>query len=487
MSLGVLALASLALLGPGSAAGAPQSPVHSESAFSGASRVASALSQDAPGIRDGSRQARQQDGPGRKGIGGGAAPAPGPRPGNGTAATDDDAPLLPDGPTVRKDSRARNLQQGWRAKYGDAAYRYCEDTKHRLVFATCLDETSHKEMETMLAAQADQQSATLFGTVPEVEVFIAIATPKDTRAIFAGSPDTAGMYEHPQRRLISSDIGTVLRHEFTHLMHFGHMERLGQPHPMWVQEGIASLYESYDLSADGAITFRHNPRHNQARALASKRTAMPLAQLVTLSPDDFMAKSQALYPQVRSIFEYLADTGKLRRWYRRYTETFATDRSGRAALEEVFGKPIAQVDADWRLWVLKEPAIDIAVQRGDRVVGIDVAAATDGVQVTKVERRSAAQRAGIRIGDVVISIAGQSVRSPREWIAASAGLREPQVPVVVRRKAERIELLLRFDDQASAPLPGDESTNRFPHGLPRPASRAVSPERADLPIKVEVP
>lgn len=409
--------------------------------------------------------------------------------GDPPAPLDDEKPIVPPGPDTRRDSRARDQQRAWRTKYGEQRYRYCDDPKHRLVFATCLDETSHKEMEAMLSAQADQQAATLFGAMPEVEVFVAIATPADTRAIFASTPDTAGMYEHPQRRLISSDIGVVLRHEYTHLMHFGHMERLGQPHPMWIQEGLATLYENYDLSADGSIVFQPNPRHNQARALASARNELPFAKLVALNPDDFMARAPSLYPQVRSIFEYMADQGKLRRWYRRLTETFAQDRTGRMALEEVFGKPIDKIETDWRAWVLKRPAVDMTTGRGDRSPGIEVAAATDGVQVTKVQRRSAAQRAGIQVGDVVISIGGTVVRSPREWITAIANLREPAIPVVVRRKSERLELTLRFDDQASAAPDAaarvaDGSDGRFP-ARASTARRARAIEGADLTPKAE--
>ncbi len=390
----------------------------------------------------------------------------------------------------RTDARARQQQAAWRARFGDKTYRYLEDPAHHLVFATCLDETSHTEMQRMLAAQADQQAATLFGTVPDVEVFLAIAKPADAHAVIGGGTTTEGMYEHPLRRLVASDIGIVLRHEFTHLMHFGHMERLGQPHMLWVQEGLATLYEVYDLSADGSIVFLPSARHNQARQLASSRAFVPWAKLVTFSPDQFMAKSQALYPQVRSMFEYFADTGKLRRWYQRYTETFDKDRTGKLALEEVYGKPLAEIESDWRTWVLKRPAVDVKIDRTDRSLGVEVAAATDGVSVTKLDRRGAAARAGIRSGDVILAVDSKTVRSPREFLAAVAGLKADSVVVTVRRGQQRSDVTVQF----SATNPVTNPAARAGVFQTVPPANAVGPAfarnsflRAAFNLKVEGP
>lgn len=347
-------------------------------------------------------------------------------------------------PAPGGDTRARDQQTEWKRRFAGKPYRYLEDPTHRLVYATCLDETSHAEMQRMIAAQADQQAATLFGAPPDVEVFVAIATPADTKAVIGGSQTTEGMYEHPLRRLVASDIGMVLRHEFTHAMHFGHMERLGQPHMLWVQEGLASLYETYDLAEDGAIVFQPNLRHNQARLMASSRTYTPFATLVALKPDAFMAKSQQLYPQVRSMFEFLADTGKLRRWYKRYTDGFAEDRTGTRALEEVFGMPLAMIEDEWRTWVLKRPAVKTTPKAGEHSIGAEVTAATDGVQVRTVERRGAAARAGLRVGDVVTAVDGEPVRSAREFAAALAARGAERAMVTVRRGGERLEISIEF-------------------------------------------
>ena len=231
------------------------------------------------------------------------------------------------------------------------------------------------------------------------------------------------------------------------------LERLGQPHMMWVQEGLASLYESYELGTDGTIRFLPTERHNEARRMAATSGALRLSQVVAMRPEEFMQKSQALYPLVRSVFEYMADQGKLRTWYRNYVQCFAEDRTGRQAIERTFGTTLDAFERSWRAWVLARPAVDLAAPKGSHAIGLAVKDAVDGVEVTQVTRGSAAQRAGIRAGDVIVAVDGVAVRSPREWTQATAGVRVPQLPVTVRRAGKRTELTIVFDRHADASGP----------------------------------
>ncbi|MFM8641052.1 MAG: PDZ domain-containing protein [Planctomycetota bacterium] len=446
-------VAAIAVLTLAGATSGRSSPSWSSPSWSSAS------DDTAPGVRDRPASA-PPSGPGRKGSAPARPASPAAAPGGGSLLPGETAPRR------RADHRAREQQDAWRTAHPGSAYRYGADEVHRIAYATCLDEQSHADMLRMLAAQADQQAATLFDALPDVELFVAVATPADVRRIFADNPANAGMYEHPLRRIVTADIGTVLRHEWTHAMHFGHMERLGQPHAMWVQEGLAALYESYELTPEGGIRFLPTDRHNQARRLAGNRRALPVSQLVSMSPDEFMGRSQACYPMARSVFEFMADQGKLRAWYRRYVETFAQDRTGRRAIEDAFAMTVDDFDRAWRAWALARPAVDVAAGRGDRQVGVEVRAATDGVEVTQVERGSAADRAGIRRGDVILEIDGVPVRSPREWAQATGAIRVPEAPVTFRRGADRRTATLEFDRQAKAG--GMQAT---PAGLPGPEVR----------------
>jgi predicted metalloprotease with PDZ domain len=112
------------------------------------------------------------------------------------------------------------------------------------------------------------------------------------------------------------------------------------------------------------------------------------------------------------------------------------------------------------------------------VVGVTVTDATDGVRVTAIARGSAAHRAGLRVGDVIVSVAGTEVRSSREWTEASASLRVPEAPIVVRRGDERIEFTLRWEGQASAAARSAAHASRLPAGIDRPGFRAGSLDRA---------
>jgi len=419
----------------------------------------------APGIPDRSEQGTST-GPGRKGT----APT---RPADGVpASSDPGSPVEKDQPS--SDPRARRERDAWRRTHAGDAYQYRVDDAHRLVFATCLDEESHAEMTRMVARQADQQAATLFDALPADEVFVAIATPADVRREFPPGSTTEGMYEHPRRRIVTADIGAVLRHEYTHAMHFGHMERLGQPHAMWVQEGIAALYERYELADDGEIVFLPSHRHNQARAVAGQRSRRPIAAMVRMTPAQFMAASEQLYPVARSFFEFLADRGALRRWYRTYVRTFDEDRSGVAALEQALGAPLDAIERQWRDWVLARPAVDLAAGHAERTVGIDVASATDGVAVRRVARGSAAHRAGLTVGDVITAVAGSPIRSVREWAEASSALRAPTVPIAVRRGTERLELILRWEGRRA----DRGHAGQHPHGIDRAGTRAAALDRA---------
>ena len=173
----------------------------------------------------------------------------------------------------------------------------------------------------MLDAQADHLVATLFERYPRTPVLLVVARPEDAAAFFADGT-TAGLYEHARRRLITRDIGESLRHEFTHLLHHAQMERLGQRHPIWIQEGLASLYEHHRLDASGRVEFLPNSRHNVAYRAARAAVARPLRELVGLSHREFMDESTRLYPQSRALFEFIAAEAGLPRFWQAYLETF---------------------------------------------------------------------------------------------------------------------------------------------------------------------
>ncbi|MDY7108863.1 MAG: PDZ domain-containing protein [Planctomycetota bacterium] len=337
----------------------------------------------------------------------------------------------------RVDVSPEGALKRWKEKFGEDGYRYETDEQRRLAFATALDDRSHREMRDMLQRQADHLRKTLFGEPPAYFVLVAVPTPSDANIVFGGDAAIGGRYEHANRRLIARDIGRSLRHEFVHAMHYGHMERLGltQAHPIWIQEGLATLYETYEEGKNGSITFLPNDRDNVARRLANTGRLTKWADLFSMSPQQFMRRPGQLYPQVRAIFEYLAEEGKLGDWYHAYVEHFTDDISGARALGIVFDRPAHEVEQTWRNWLRKRPEIDTDIDYGDAALGIegDINGSNDGVRIARILANSAASRSRLRPDDVIVSIDGRPTRNFAELRAI----------VAARRVGERIELRVR--------------------------------------------
>lgn len=348
--------------------------------------------------------------------------------------------------------------------FGEDGYRYDTDKERKLNFAIALDETSYREMRTMLNQQADHLWEALFEAPPEYFVTIAVPKPIDAARILR-DPEIGGIYEHARRRLIARDIGALLRHEFTHVLHYGHMERLGQEHPLWIQEGIACLYEDYRFDADGEIVFLPNVRHNITKRRGSAGRTLPWRELFEIKDDIFMARASWMYPQVRSIFRFVAAKGKLEAWYSAYVTEFEHDSTGRAAFEVAFGKPIEDVERDWKVWLTEQPLTDDEIEFGDASLGISVNpdAANDGVQIGGFVRGSAAGRSQLRVGDVIVAIDGQSVRSFEELSAIIARHEVgDRLRIRARRRGEYFEVVVRLSRLGIGMIEPTESWRRTP-------------------------
>jgi hypothetical protein len=211
-------------------------------------------------------------------------------------------------------------------------------------------------MRDMLDSEADHLAGSLFGSDQRRYAIVVNPTPADA-AKFLPDRHVHGTYRHMKGMLIAADTGASLRHEFFHALHHNHMDRVGQQHPLWIQEGLAALYEDYELDSEGAITFLPNERRNIAKSMARENRLLPLDQFAALNDTDFSAKPARTYVQARTLFEFLADRDLLEQWYHAYTRHFSRDTTGVQALMEVFNLPIADIDAAWRKWLDEQPTI----------------------------------------------------------------------------------------------------------------------------------
>lgn len=332
----------------------------------------------------------------------------------------------------------------WQGRHPEG-YRYESDARHRLHIASPLDEQAHLEMTSMLVRQADQMSTSLFGSFQPDWIFVLVPAQSE-QGLFSIDPSTPGWYEHSKRMLVTADIGASLRHEFAHVLHWGHMDRLGQRHPMWVQEGLAALYENYSVDdANQRIKFRINERHNIARQLVMEGKAPPWRELLKMGPTLFMKGAVRNYPLARSMFEFIAAEGRLATWYENLVETWYEDKTGRVALEKTFDAPLGDIERAWVRWVRARGRFDDMVDYGDASMGISATDAVDGCIVTRLIPSGGAAEAGMKKEDIIVRVGHQTVRSTRELMLAIAGRKVGEIVAIrVRRGSEYLDLAVRM-------------------------------------------
>lgn len=343
------------------------------------------------------------------------------------------------------------------------------DDDHRVIYATWADPRSFERAHTELRALTTWANNELFAGIadgPEydkkLDPIIVVALPPRNRfqkwinARFGNVDNNSmtqigGAYEHLQVRLVSMDLGTSLRHEFFHGLHWRVCHRLGQRHPIWLQEGLAALVEDMDGLEDGktgAAPAKPVPswRTNTAKRQSRGGNMLSLDELIAVTPDAFNTQRPlAKYAQVRAFFLFLYQRGQLSEFLKAYCNSpefgFAVDQSGKKALEHVFGKDTKEIDKQFRAWLKDLPEVSEEVKPGQASLNVSVESGNgDGVIVVDMPvggTKSAAAAAGlssIRIGDVIMSVEGRATRDIAELIRVLGDFQPGQkVTVTLRR------------------------------------------------------
>lgn len=250
-----------------------------------------------------------------------------------------------------------------------------------------------------------------------------------------GFSSIGGAYNHDEKRLVSQDLGSTLRHEFMHVLHWRHCVRLGQTHPIWIQEGLCSLVEDFDVHGEGpdaAIEPVESWRTNIAKRREHGGTLLPIEQLATMPREKFQGfRPLANYAMARTLFLYLWREHKLGPWYHAYTEGFATEPSGVAALERVFERPVAQINKDYRAWVRALPEVAEEIAPGKASLGLEVESGDgDGMKVVAIvvpgvhlrpPQVKKGEEGEITVGDSIRTIDGKPVREMAELVRVLSG------------------------------------------------------------------
>lgn len=339
----------------------------------------------------------------------------------------------PDLEPLRGDPRFAELLASIEKRYADAAAhmeRWSRETLGpeaiierdddlRLVLATNLERETFDRMARSIREQIRLQIRMLFDGPPNSYVLVLVPTPEKADELI-GSMYVGGYYDHDTRRLVLRDLGPSLRHEITHALHHGQMDRLNQSHPMWIQEGLASMFEMYDVDESGVYRVLDNTRLNIVLNLRRAAALTKWRDFFAQKDESFnRVRARGKYAEARAIFQYVAEQGRLEAWYRLYLETFGDDRAGALAFERLFDKPLEEVEQDFRAWLATKEKVAESVPWSRPSIGVWIAdhAANDGVQVLDVNPGGAARRAGVRAGEVIVEIDGRPVYAVEEVVA----------------------------------------------------------------------
>lgn len=257
-----------------------------------------------------------------------------------------------------------------------------------------------------------------------------------------------GAYEHQQRRLVAQDLGATLRHESVHVLHWRDMTRIGQQHAPWVQEGLASVVEDFDV-VNGRLVPAASWRTNMVKRLVKIRGALPLQEIASMDLATFTnRKPLARYAQARTIMMWLLDRGELGQFYIEYVESYNEDPTGMAALIGTTGIEPSEIDQVYQDWVR---ALEEVPETGDDLeatLGISIENGTGDGVVIKAISLEARRRSGLKLGWVITGIEGRPTRDLHELIRVLGSYKAGQSVRVQWRRGRihgenTVELLAR--------------------------------------------
>lgn len=321
------------------------------------------------------------------------------------------------------------------------AYSAAYDAQRRLIYISALDKTHMEETASLLAAYADAFRKTIPCQAQPWNVTVILPTADDFKTM--APQGVKGFYSMADRTLISLDRGRILLHEFTHALHHADSAAAGQTHPIWICEGLATLFESCQLTDQGLVAQPEVRLLTLQRAIR-KKEAVPLDDLMRASREDFMKSPGLYYAQARYLMLYLQQQGKLAAWYEQYKRDYQTDPTGGRTFQAVLGKRPGELEEPWQKWLQSLQLPMGELQAGQARLGLEVEDADSrGVRVVGLVAGGAAARAGrIETGDVIDKIDGRAVGNVADFVAAvrAAGAMQT-VKIQLLRHQQRVEVL----------------------------------------------
>ena len=167
------------------------------------------------------------------------------------------------------------------------------DDADKLVFATNIDRATLDDLKHNLEAQAHSQWAQIFDHKPDEFVTIVVPSLADYKKLVR-MPGVGGFYNNEAKILIAQHLGQVMTHEFTHALHAADRAPLGQEHPIWLAEGLASMYEAATFEGKNRdeLIPHDNFRLTWLQNAARGHSLLPLAHVLKMKQPEFISARQ---------------------------------------------------------------------------------------------------------------------------------------------------------------------------------------------------
>ncbi|MFZ4397408.1 MAG: PDZ domain-containing protein [Kiritimatiellia bacterium] len=300
---------------------------------------------------------------------------------------------------------------------------------------------------------------------PEQPLYVVLLTPKDAPkampmagvgGYFQQDANTLFCCERPASQLLQA---SIVFHEFTHGLHWADQSVREQDHPIWIKEGLSTLFES-SRQEDGRLIPLPSYRLSVVQQTVKAKRSIPWAAFTKLDNASFVRNANICYAQTRYMLYYLYAKGKLQAFYDDYTkeERYRLDKSGMQAFEVVFGKPAAAVEQDWKEWVLLQEAPHVSF------LGVITEEKNERVVVKSVVPRSPAMAARIRKGDVIVAVEQTPVQYRDDLMEVVCHHKVgEEIVLQLERDGQVLEITAKLAERPeTAPQPTDAVTEKSP-------------------------
>jgi len=245
-----------------------------------------------------------------------------------------------------------------KASFGQR-YRYELDEAHQLALAARIDQSALDEAAASLRVEQQSLAEQLFSHPPDELVRVIIASSLDFSKL-EHRADVGGHYDDATRTILVKRPGPELGHEYVHALHAADQHALGQEHPVWLSEGLATLYEQPGYTpATQPASPRMIPadtwRLARVQAAARQKALIPIDKLIAMDRAAFTARADLAYGESGSLLLYLYDRQLLKKFYDAYTAGYGADRAGAVALAAVTREALPDLQHKWVEWLLARP------------------------------------------------------------------------------------------------------------------------------------